>query len=93
VVESAKTIPIFKESRHPYTWALLQALPRLDDSRKRLQPLRGNPPDMVNLPEQCPFLPRCLKAISRCRFDRRPYLEEMGLDHHVACYNPVLPNP
>lgn len=92
VVEWAKTIPLFKESRHPYTWSLLRSLPRLDDRDQKLQPLRGSPPDMVNLPEQCPFLPRCPKAISRCRFDRRPPLEEVGLDHRAACYNPVLPN-
>jgi oligopeptide/dipeptide ABC transporter ATP-binding protein len=90
VVESAKTIPLFKEPRHPYTWALLQSLPRLDDTSKKLQPLRGTPPDMIDLPEQCPFLPRCHKATSRCRFDLRPPLEEVGPAHHAACYNPVL---
>ncbi len=93
IVEAAKTIPLFKASRHPYTWSLLNALPRLDDVGKKLQPLRGSPPDMVNLPEECPFLPRCPKAISRCRVDPRPPLAEVALDHRAACYNPVLPNP
>ena len=88
--ESAEVIPLFKEPRHPYTWALLQALPRLDDVDKKLAPLPGVPPDMINLPEQCPFLPRCQKATTKCRLDRRPLLEDIGPGHRVACYNPVL---
>ncbi len=90
LAESAEVIPLFKEPRHPYTWALLQALPRLDDARKKLAPLPGAPPDMINLPEQCPFLPRCQKATAKCRLDRRPLLEDIGPGHRVACYNPVL---
>ena len=90
LAESAEVIPLFKEPRHPYTWALLQALPRLDDVGKKLAPLPGVPPDMINLPEQCPFLPRCPKATARCRSDHRPLLEDIGPGHRVACYNPVL---
>ena len=90
LAESAEVIPLFKEPRHPYTWALLQALPRLDDVDKKLAPLPGVPPDMINLPEQCPFLPRCQKATAKCRLDRRPFLQDIGAGHRVACYNPVL---
>jgi oligopeptide/dipeptide ABC transporter ATP-binding protein len=89
--ESAEVIPLFQQPRHPYTWALIQSLPRLDDAGKRLQPLRGTPPDMVNLPEQCPFLPRCPKAIAQCRLDRRPLPEEVAPGHWVACYSPINP--
>ena len=91
LVESAEVIPLFKEPQHPYTWSLLQSLPRLDDVRKGLQPLRGTPPNMVDLPQECPFLPRCNKAISRCRVDPKPSLEEVKEKHQVACYNPVAP--
>jgi oligopeptide/dipeptide ABC transporter ATP-binding protein len=91
LVESAEVVPLFQEPRHPYTWALIQALPRLDDSNKRLQPLRGVPPDMVNLPEQCPFLPRCPKAVNDCRVEHRPLIQELEPGHYVACYNPVIP--
>ncbi len=91
LVESAQVIPLFQQARHPYTWALIQSLPRLDDNEKRLRPLRGTPPDMVNLPEQCPFLPRCQNAVNQCRVDRRPLISEMGAGHYAACYNPVLP--
>jgi len=91
VVETSKVIPLFKEPQHPYTWALLKTLPRLDDVDRRLEPLRGVPPDMVDLPEECPFLPRCHKALSRCRVEHRPPLEEVAPEHMVACYNPMLP--
>ncbi len=91
LVESAQVIPLFQQARHPYTWALIQSLPRLDDNEKRLRPLRGTPPDMVNLPEQCPFLPRCQKAVNQCRVDRRPLISEVDAGHYAACYNPVLP--
>ena len=91
LTESAEVLPLFQDPRHPYTWGLLQALPRLDDASKRLRPLRGAPPDMINLPEQCPFLPRCPKAISQCRMERRPLLHEVGPGHGLACYNPIMP--
>ena len=91
LMESADVIPLFKESQHPYTWSLLQSIPRLDDVEKNLQPLRGTPPNMVTLPEECPFLPRCHKAISRCRVEPKPGMEEIKPGHEVACYNPVAP--
>ena len=90
MVESADVVTLFKEPRHPYTWSLLQSLPRLDDIDRELQPLRGGPPDMINLPEECPFLPRCHKALSRCRVEVRPPALEVSPGHPVACYNPIL---
>ncbi len=90
MVESADVITLFKEPQHPYTWSLLHSLPRLDDIDRELQPLRGTPPDMINLPEECPFLPRCHKALSRCRVEVRPPALEVSPGHPVACYNPVL---
>lgn len=90
LVENADLIPIFKQPRHPYTWSLLQTLPRLDAVGRRLQALRGTPPDLINLSEQCPFLPRCPKALSRCRTEPTPGLSEMDARHWAACYNPVI---
>ena len=92
LVESAQVIPLFQQARHPYTWGLIQSLPRLDDTEKRLRPLRGTPPDMMNLPEQCPFLPRCQKAVNQCRLDRRPLITEVTAGHYAACYNPMQPS-
>ena len=90
LVESADVFNLFREPQHPYTASLLNTLPRLDDAGRRLQPLRGSPPDMTNLPEECPFLPRCHKALTRCRVEPRPPLDEVAPGHAVACYNPVL---
>ena len=92
LAETADVIPLFKEPRHPYTWSLIQSLPRLDDVGRRLQPLRGSPPDMINLPVECAFLPRCHKALSQCRVQPSPPLEEVGEGHAVACFNPMSPD-
>ena len=91
MVESGPVLPVFKEAQHPYTWSLLQSVTRLDVVDKDLQPMRGVPPDMVNLPEECPLLPRCNKALSRCRVEPKPALAEIGPGHTVACYNPMTP--
>lgn len=91
VVESANVVPLFHRSQHPYTWSLLKSLPRLDDPGRRIAPLPGSPPDMINLSEECPFLPRCFKAQSQCRAEPRPGLREIEEGHYVACYNPVVP--
>ena len=91
VVESAEVVPLFNRPQHPYTWSLLQALPRLDDPGRRIEPLPGNPPDMIKLPEECPFVPRCFKARNQCRVEPKPVLREIEDGHFIACYNPVLP--
>lgn len=91
MIETAEVVPTFKRPQHPYTWSLIQSLPRLDEPEKKLQALPGQPPDMMNLPGECAFLPRCQKALSQCRISPRPALSELEPDHHVACYNPVLP--
>ncbi len=91
VVENADVVPLFRRSQHPYTYSLLQALPRMDDPEKRIEPLPGTPPDMINLPMECPFLPRCFKAQNQCRSDVKPKLVETEDNHFVACYNPVIP--
>ncbi len=90
VVESAQVVPLFRRSQHPYTWSLLQALPRLDDPGRRIEPLPGSPPNMIKLPEECPFLPRCFKAQSKCREEPKPKLREIEAGHYVSCYNPVV---
>ena len=91
VVEDAEAVPLFSRPQHPYTWSLLQALPRIDDPGRRIEPLPGSPPDMIKLPGECPFLPRCFKAQNQCRTDPKPKLTEIEEGHLVACYNPVVP--
>ena len=83
---------IFHAPSHPYTHALLQSLPRVDEVHHTLQVIPGAPPDLRDLPPECPFIPRCSKALSICRTSPRPLLAPVGedTDHTVACFNPVL---
>lgn len=89
IVERADVRTVFRAPRHPYSFGLLQSLP--GPHQDRLQPLRGQPPDLSDLSPQCPFLPRCPKAVSQCRIDPAPALEPVGDEpgHFAACYNPV----
>ena len=89
VVEFAEVRALYNRPRHPYMWALLQSLPDVDGGKRRFQPIPGSPPDLLNLPGQCAFLPRCHKAISKCRMEPKPPLEELEPRHTVACYNAV----
>ena len=91
MVEHADVIPLFRRAQHPYTWSLLQSLPRLDKAGRAIQPVPGNPPDLVNMGEECPFLPRCFKATNQCRNEPHPPLAETEDGHYVACYNPMVP--
>ena len=90
-VEVGNVHQIYSRPRHPYTAALLSTLPRLDGRGGPLQAIPGSPPDMAELPEECPFLPRCSKATSQCRTQPAPALlpvDESG--QLAACYNPVF---
>jgi oligopeptide/dipeptide ABC transporter ATP-binding protein len=89
IAEQGETDVIFHRPGHPYTWALLDSLPRLDAGRRRLRQVQGRPPDMANLPPQCAFVPRCPKVRNECRELNSPRLTEVDPDHLVACYNPV----
>ncbi len=89
VVEQATTRDLFARHYHPYTWGLFQALPRLDAPQRSLTPMQGAPPQMMDPPDQCPFLPRCSKATAECRTSPRPPLEEIAANHWVACYNTI----
>ena len=89
VVEQGAVTDILARPRHPYTRMLLSALPRLDEIRTPLPTIRGAAPNLIDLPDQCPFLPRCPKATTRCRTDAAPLLETLDPAHAAACYNPV----
>jgi oligopeptide transport system ATP-binding protein len=89
VVESAPVKQIFETPAHPYTVGLLHSIPRLDDQRGiRLNPIAGQPPDLLNPPLGCPYAPRCPKVQRRCR-EERPELEPVGRgDQVAACFYP-----
>jgi len=90
VVEAGEVGAVFESPRHPYTSALIAALPRVDGGREHLRPIPGAPPSLLNLGPECPFLGRCSKALSRCRTEPMPPLEAVTLRQRVACYNPVF---
>ena len=89
IVEHTNTAEIFERPLHPYSWALLQAIPRLDKPSVPLRPIRGSSPSPVDLPDQCAFVARCPKATNYCRLSPRPPLEEKSPGHFVACYNEI----
>jgi len=90
VAEYGGVATIFKQPRHPYTWSLLASRPRSDrDEDGRLSAIRGAPPSLIDLPDECPFLPRCPKATNTCRNEPTPRLAPMGPEHFAACYNPI----
>jgi len=66
IVESATTEELFANPRHPYTMGLLNSIPRMDERKERLDPIKGSPPDLLDLPAGCPFIPRCDYALSVC---------------------------
>ncbi len=86
IVETASTAEIFANPRHPYTVGLMKSIPRLDATRKeKLQPIRGLPPDLIDLPDMCPFVPRCNYATEKCE-QKNPPLIEVGPGHYSACW-------
>ncbi len=89
IAETGDTDTLFDRPRHPYTWALLESLPRLHEDVGRLRQVAGRPPDMTKLTPQCAFLPRCSKALLTCRQQVAPPLDEIEPGHFVSCYNPV----
>ena len=62
--------PLFASPSHPYTQALLSAIPRLDQGNEALNAIPGNPPNMMNMPKGCPFSPRCEYVVDHCRTER-----------------------
>jgi oligopeptide/dipeptide ABC transporter ATP-binding protein len=86
IVESAPTRKLFSETAHPYTRALLSAIPSLDpDVRGHAQKLEGEIPSPINPPPGCRFNTRCPHAQERCRSEV-PEWREMSSGHHVACH-------
>jgi len=84
VCEIAKTRDLFESPRHPYTEALLAAVPRLD-MRKTLRVIPGNIPNLIEPPSGCRFHPRCKHAKNTCK-EKIPVLEEIEPEHFVACH-------
>jgi oligopeptide transport system ATP-binding protein len=90
IVEEAPVDNLYEDPRHPYTVGLLGALPSVSETKqRRLRSIRGAPPDLTELPQFCPFSPRCAYAIDRCRTEKpslEMVLEAADVEHRVACW-------
>ena len=86
IIERGSAREIYSNPRHPYTVGLLRSVPRLDLPRRaRLDPIEGQPPDLVRLPQGCAFRARCRWAIDKCATDT-PELSTVGDSHWSACW-------
>ncbi len=84
VVESGPATRVLEQPAHPYTRALLAAVPTIAATRGELQAIKGAPPDLSAVPPGCPFNPRCEHVQPECLVDVPP-LREIDDDHSVAC--------
>jgi oligopeptide/dipeptide ABC transporter ATP-binding protein len=90
IVEQAPTPILFNEMRMPYTEALLESIPKLDQpSHTQLRAIAGRPPDLINPPKGCRFSPRCPYAQDRCHDEAPPIVEAETPGHFYACWYPV----
>ena len=90
VVEKAPTSVLFSEMRMPYTEALLNSIPKLEDqSHTRLRIIGGRPPDLINPPKGCNFSPRCPYAQPKCHEEEPPLVAAQTPGHEYACWFPV----
>ncbi len=89
-MEYGTTEGLFESPTHPYTRGLLRAMPRLDIDTEELATIPGNPPNMMDMPAGCPFVPRCEYALEKC-WNERPVLREVpGKEiRRRACLRPV----
>ncbi len=86
IVETASVRDIYYKPSHGYTMGLLRSVPRLDsDQKQRLVPIDGSPPDLIDLPPICPFLPRCRFAEDICAKEPPPF-KEISPGHLAACW-------
>ena len=86
LVEYGPTADVFARPRHPYAYLLLRSTPSITGPRRKLAPLQGEPPDLLNPPTGCRFHPRCPFATERCAVENPP-LEDIGGGHKVACWH------
>ena len=87
IVESGTSKEIFGNPSHPYTRALLECVPRLDERKgRKLVPIVGMPPSLVNMPPTCAFMPRCPHHIEKCHKEAWPELGLIDGQHYVSCY-------
>ena len=87
IMESGSKEAIFPDARHPYTRGLFGCIPDLYADQSELRPIKGLMPDPANLPQGCPFAPRCALAAERCRTEMPPPAEAAP-GHMTRCFAP-----
>ncbi|WP_234123483.1 ABC transporter ATP-binding protein [Clostridium hydrogenum] len=86
VVESGSARDIFYNANHPYTWGLLRSIPNPKlETKERLKPIEGTPPDLLAPPKGCPFADRCDYAMKVC-FENRPENYKINEGHYSSCW-------
>jgi peptide/nickel transport system ATP-binding protein len=85
IVEFALVKDLISDPLHPYTQGLLEAFPRVSGPKKRLEPIRGNPPSLIAPPTGCSFHPRCPFAMAICRTEK-PKLITIRSNRMLACH-------
>jgi oligopeptide transport system ATP-binding protein len=91
IVEKGTALDIYENPQHPYTIGLMASVPQLDqDLKKKLVPIKGQPPNLANVPAGCAFRPRCDCAIEKCSREMPP-LVTIGGQHERACWVDVKP--
>ena len=86
IVERGTARDIFYHQQHPYTWALLQSVPRIDDEDKSiLTTIEGNIPDMIKPPKGCSFCTRCPYAMEICE-EQKPEVTKITEEHSAVCW-------
>ncbi|WP_319417083.1 ABC transporter ATP-binding protein [Marispirochaeta aestuarii] len=86
IVEKANADELFDEPKHPYTRGLIKSVPRIDQKKhEKLYSIKGQPPNLIDLPDCCPFHPRCEHAMEICR-SRYPAATEFEGGRSVNCW-------
>lgn len=85
IVELASTKTIFRNPLHPYTQALLRAIPKINEHKDELESIEGNIPNLIVPPSGCRFHPRCPFVMKKCS-EEKPLLMEAEKGHQVACF-------
>jgi peptide/nickel transport system ATP-binding protein len=87
IVEAGTTKDLFSAPRHPYTIGLLKSVPQLNEiPGTKLIPITGMPPDLIDMPSTCAFLPRCAYHTKECEERPWPELKLINGQHYVSCY-------
>lgn len=85
IMEQGTRREIFYNTSHPYTKGLLKSVPNPDEPKKRLIPIDGQPPDLLNPPKGCPYVQRCPHAMKIC-LEHEPELCKISESHFYSCW-------